>query len=104
MPEMVNRDIMAQKIPKNPYDKVKDSKVVKVDNFVYAQLQPNKKSFHVYCGKNKRRIYQGSCAKEIKNIYFDGTCVVCICDNKTYIFGPNDMRYPLKNWRKIREF
>ena len=90
-------------IPKNPYNKVKNSKV-QVDNFVYVQLQSNKKSFYVFCGKSKKRIYQGSCSKEIKNIYFDGTCVVAICDNKTYIFGPNDMRYPLKNWRKIREF
>ena len=94
---------MAQKIPKNPYDKMKNSKV-QGDNFIDTQLQSKKKYFFVYSEKNKRRIYQGSCSKEIKNIYFDGTCVVCICDNKTYIFGPIDMRYPLKNWRKIREF
>ena len=101
---LVNRTVMAKNdIPKNPYNKVKNSKV-QVDNFVYAQLQSNKKNFYVFCGKSKKRIYTGSCSKEIKNSYFDGTCVVAICDNKTYIFGPNDMRYPLKNWRKIREF
>ena len=47
---------MAQKIPNNPYNKVKNSKV-QVDNFVYAQLQSNKKSFYVFCGKSKKRIY-----------------------------------------------
>lgn len=91
-------------IPKNPYDKKMKNTKVAVDNFIYTQLQSNKKSFYVFCGKNKKRIYQGSCSKEIQNIYFDGTCVVCICQNKTYVFGPNDLRYPLKNWRKIREF
>lgn len=90
-------------IPKNISGKLKNSKV-QVDNFIYTQLLSSRKSFYVYAGKSKKRIYQGSCSKEIKNIYFDGTCVVCICDNKTYIFGPSDMRYPLKNWRQIREF
>ena len=90
-------------IPKNPYNKLKNSKV-QVDNFIFTQLQSNKKSFHVYCGKSKKRIYTGSTTKEIQNIYFDGTCVVAICKDKTFIFGPNDIRYPLKNWRKIREF
>lgn len=84
-------------------DKTKNNKKV-VDNFIYTQLLSSRKSFYVYCGKSRKRIYQGSCSKEIKNIYFDGTCVVCICDNKTYVFGPSDMRYPLKNWRQIREF
>ena len=51
-------------IPKNVSGKLKNSKV-QVDNFVYAQLQPNKKSFYVFCGKNKKRIYQGSTSKEI---------------------------------------
>ena len=90
-------------IPKNISGKLKNSAVA-VDNFIYTQLLSNKKSFYVFCGKSKKRIYQGSTSKEIKNIYFDGTCVVCICDNKTFIFGPNDLRYPLRNWRKIREF
>jgi hypothetical protein len=37
-------------IPKNISGKLKNSKVA-VDNFVYAQLQSNRKSFYVYCGK-----------------------------------------------------
>ena len=90
-------------IPKNISGNLKDQKVY-VDNFIFAELQSNRKSFYVYCGKSKRRIYTGSCPKQIQNIYFDGTCVVCICDKKTYIFGPSDLRYPLKNWRQIREF
>lgn len=90
-------------IPKNISGTLKNSKV-QVDNFIYVELRPNKKSFYVYCGKSKKRIYQGGISKEIKNIYFDGTCVVCICDKKTYVFGPSDKRYPLKNWRQIREF
>lgn len=90
-------------IPKNISGKLKNSKI-SIDNFIYTQLLPNRKSFHVYCGKSKKRIYQGSCSKTIDTIYFDGTCVVCICGNKTYIFGPADTRYPLKNWRQIREF
>ena len=92
------------KIPKNPYDKKMKNTPAAVDNFIFTELLKSKKSFYVYAGKSKKRIYQGSTSKEIRNIYFDGTCVVCICDNKTYIFGPNDLRYPLKNWRKIREF
>ena len=56
---------MAQQIPKNPYDKNMKNSLVKVDNFIYAEMQKNRKSFYVYCGKNRRRIYQGSCAKEI---------------------------------------
>lgn len=91
-------------IPPNPYDKKMKNSRVAVDNFIYTQLLSNKKSFYVFCGKSKKRIYQGSTSKEIQNIYFDGTCVVCICNGKTYVFGPNDLRYPLKNWRKIREF
>lgn len=51
-------------IPKNPYGKLKNSKVA-VDNFVYAEVQSNRKSFYVFCGKNKKRIYQGSCSKDI---------------------------------------
>lgn len=93
----------SSKPPKNPYNKLKNSKV-QVDNFVYAEVQSNRRNFNVYCGKNKKRIYQGSCSKDIQSIYFDGTCVVAVCQNKTFIFGPNDMRYPLRNWRKIREF
>ena len=100
---VVNSHIMAT-IPKNPYGNKMKNTSVQVDNFIYTELKSNRKSFYVYCGKSKKRIYQGNCSKEIKNIYFDGTCVVCICDKKTYIFGPQDMRYPLKNWRQIREF
>ena len=51
-------------IPKNPYGKLKNSKVA-VDNFVYAEVQSNRKSFYVFCGKNKKRIYQGACSKDI---------------------------------------
>lgn len=96
---------MAKKpeIPKNISGKLKNSQV-KVDNFIFTQLLSNKKSFYVLCGQSRKRIYQGSTTQEIQNIYFDGTCVVAICKTKTFIFGPNDLRYPLKNWRKIREF
>ena len=34
---------------------------VQVDNFIFTELKSNRKSFHVYCGKSKKRIYQGSC-------------------------------------------
>lgn len=90
-------------VPKNPYNKLKNTSTA-IDNFIFVELQSNKKSFYVYAGKSKKRIYQGSATKEIRNIYFDGTCVVAMCDNKTFVYGPNDLRYPLKNWRKIREF
>lgn len=91
------------KIPANISGKLK-STPTKIDNFIYTKLLSNKKSFYVFCGKTKKRIYRGATTQEIQNIYFDGTCVVAICKDKTFVFGPNDLRYPLKNWRKIREF
>ena len=51
-------------IPKNISGKLKNTRV-QVDNFIYTQLLSNKKSFYVFCGKSKKRIYQGSCSKEI---------------------------------------
>ena len=90
--------------PKNISGKLKNTSV-QVDNFVFTQLLPNRKSFYVFVGKSKKRIYQGNTTQEIDNIYFDGTCAVCICrKGRTFIFGPSDARYPLRNWRKIREF
>ena len=52
---------MAKKIeiPKNISGKLKNSQV-KVDNFIFTQLLSNKKSFYVFAGKSKKRIYQGS--------------------------------------------
>lgn len=90
-------------IPKNISSKLKNSPV-QVDNFIFAEIKSNRKSFYVYAGKSKKRIYEGTTTQEIQNLYFDGTCVVAMCKNKTFVFGPNDLRYPLKSWRKIREF
>lgn len=91
-------------VPKNISGKLKPSAQINADNFIFPELLKNRKSFYVYAGKSKKRIYQGSTSQEIQTIYFDGTCIVAICKNRTFVFGPNDMRYPLKNWRKIREF
>ena len=57
---------MAKKteIPKNISGKLKNSQV-KVDNFIFTQLLSNKKSFYVFAGKSKKRIYQGSTTQEI---------------------------------------
>ena len=90
-------------IPKNISGKLKNTPQA-VDNFVFTQLKPNRRSFYVFVGKNMKRIYEGACCQDIQSIYFDGTCVVAVCKTKTYIFGPVDLRYPLRNWRKIREF
>lgn len=90
-------------IPKNISGKLKNS-AQPIDEFIFTELQPNRRSFYVYAGKSKRRIYQGSTTRTIDTIYFDGTCVVAMCGPRTFIFGPNDQRYPLRSWRKIREF
>lgn len=90
-------------VPKNITGKLKNTPAP-VDNFIFTELKSNKRSFYVYAGKSKKRIYTGTTTQDIQNIYFDGTCVVCICKSRTFVFGPNDLRYPLKNWRKIKDF
>ena len=45
--------------PKNISGKLKNTSV-QVDNFVFTQLLPNRKSFYVFVGKSKKRIYQGN--------------------------------------------
>ena len=89
--------------PTNISGKLKNTPV-QPDNFVFPELLSSRKSFYVYCGKARKRIYQGTTSQEIQNIYFDGMCVVALCKTRTYVFGPNDIRYPLKSWRKIREY
>ena len=49
------------KIPKNPYDKKMKNTPAAVDNFIFTELLSSKKSFYVYAGKSKKRIYQGFC-------------------------------------------